>query len=229
MSELIAGAPLHSTVEALRSGSLDLVSHVHALLDRVDAVDGQVRAVLPEPGRRARLVANAEALLARYPDAADRPALFGAVVGLKDIFITDGFATRLGSAIPSDLFSGPEATSVRRLREAGALVLGKTVTTEFAGYDPGATANPHNVGHTPGGSSSGSAAAVAAGFAELALGTQTVGSVIRPASFCGVVGYKPSLGRIPKGRRVHLLVVGGPRGDVYAGCGGGGAGGVGAV
>ena len=100
MSELIADAPLHSTVEALRSGSLDLVWHVHALADRVEAIDGQVRALLPEPGRRARLVAEAEALLARYPDASDRPALFGAVVGVKDIFITDGFTTRLGSAIP---------------------------------------------------------------------------------------------------------------------------------
>jgi Asp-tRNA(Asn)/Glu-tRNA(Gln) amidotransferase A subunit family amidase len=198
MSEFIGDAPLQSTVAALRSGSLDLVAHVNALVDRVEALDGSVRALLPEPDRRARLVAEAEALLARYPDAANRPALFGAVVGVKDIFITDGFVTRLGSAIPVDLFSGPEATSVRRLREAGALVLGKTVSTEFAGYDPGATVNPHNVGHTPGGSSSGSAAAVAAGFAVLALGTQTVGSVIRPASFCGVVGFKPSLGRIPR-------------------------------
>ena len=91
----------------------------------------------------------------------------------------------------------PEASVVRRLRDAGALILGKTVTTEFAYFDPGPAANPHAPGHTPGGSSSGSAAAVAAGLAALALGTQTVGSVIRPAAFCGVVGVKPSYGRIP--------------------------------
>ena len=198
MSELIAAAPLHSTVAALRSGSMDLVAHVNGLLDRVEEWDSVVHAVLPEVGRRARLVADAEALLVRYPEASDRPVLFGAVVAVKDIFITDGYGTRMGSALPPDLFSGPEAVCVRRLREAGALVLGKTVTTEFAYYAPGATGNPHNARHTPGGSSSGSAAAVAAGFADLALGSQTVGSVIRPASFCGVVGFKPSLSRIPK-------------------------------
>jgi Asp-tRNA(Asn)/Glu-tRNA(Gln) amidotransferase A subunit family amidase len=85
---------------------------------------------------------------------------------------------------------------VTRLREAGALVLGKTVTTEFAYAEPGPTRNPHNLEHTPGGSSSGSAAAVAAGLCSLALGTQTIGSVIRPAAFCGIVGFKPTYGRI---------------------------------
>ena len=78
------------------------------------------------------------------------------------------------------------------LRRAGALVLGKTVTTEFAYFEPGPTRNPHNPAHTPGGSSSGSAAAVAAGFCQLSLGTQTIASIVRPAAFCGVVGFKPS-------------------------------------
>ena len=82
------------------------------------------------------------------------------------------------------------------LRSAGAIILGKTVSTEFAWAEPGPTRNPHNLAHTPGGSSSGSAAAVAAGFCPLALGTQTIGSVIRPAAFCGIVGFKPSYGRI---------------------------------
>ena len=86
---------------------------------------------------------------------------------------------------------------MRRLRDAGALIAGKTVTTEFAYFEPGPTRNPHNLSHTPGGSSSGSAAAVAAGMVPLALGTQTIGSVIRPAAFCGVVGFKPTLQRIP--------------------------------
>src|SRR5262249_36236072 len=90
----------------------------------------------------------------------------------------------------------PEAACVRKLREAGALVLGLTVATEFAYFEPGPTRNPHNLAHTPGGSSSGSAAAGAAGYCQLALGTQTSGSVLRPAAYCGLVGFKPSYGRI---------------------------------
>jgi Asp-tRNA(Asn)/Glu-tRNA(Gln) amidotransferase A subunit family amidase len=100
--------------------------------------------------------------------------------------------------LPTELFEGPEAECVSRLRAAGALVIGKTVTTEFAYYEPGPTRNPHNLKHTPGGSSSGSAAAVAAGMCSVALGTQTIGSVIRPAAFCGIVGFKPSYERIPR-------------------------------
>ncbi len=91
-----------------------------------------------------------------------------------------------------------DAVVVRRLRAAGGLVMGKTVTTELATYAPGKTRNPHDPAHTPGGSSSGSAAAVAAGMVPLAIGTQTNGSVIRPASFCGVYGFKPSAGLIPR-------------------------------
>jgi Asp-tRNA(Asn)/Glu-tRNA(Gln) amidotransferase A subunit family amidase len=95
------------------------------------------------------------------------------------------------------VLSGPEATVVRRVREAGALIAGKTVTAEFAMTEPGPTRNPRDLRHTPGGSSSGSAAAVAARMVPLALGTQTLGSVIRPAAYCGVAGYRPSYGRIP--------------------------------
>jgi Asp-tRNA(Asn)/Glu-tRNA(Gln) amidotransferase A subunit family amidase len=119
------------------------------------------------------------------------------MIGVKDIFHADGFPTRAGSQLPAETLAGAEASSVRVLRENGALVLGKTVTTEFAYFEPGATHNPHHLAHTPGGSSSGSAAAVAAGFCPLALGSQTIGSVIRPAAYCGVVGFKPSYGRIP--------------------------------
>lgn len=194
---LTAALPLQQTADALRAGSLDLIQHVHDRCDRIDVVESEVRALVPEPGRRDRLLREAAALLERHPDPARRPPLWGVLVGIKDIFAVDGFATRCGSALPPELFSMSEATSVGRLREAGALVLGKTVTTEFAFFDPGSTANPHNPQHTPGGSSSGSAAAVAAGYAPLALGTQTVGSISRPAAFCGVVGCKPSHGRIP--------------------------------
>jgi Asp-tRNA(Asn)/Glu-tRNA(Gln) amidotransferase A subunit family amidase len=119
-------------------------------------------------------------------------------VGVKDIFHVEGFTTQAGSRLPSDLIQGAEAKSVTRLREAGALIFGKTVTTEFAYFSPGPTRNPHHPEHTPGGSSSGSAAAVAAGFCHLALGTQTIGSIIRPASFCGVVGLKPNYDRISR-------------------------------
>ena len=115
---------------------------------------------------------------------------------MKDIFHVKGFLTRAGSGLPVDLLTGPEAESVTQLKQAGALILGKTVTTEFAYFAPGPTRNPRNPAHTPGGSSSGSAAAVGAGLCPLALGTQTIGSILRPASFCGVVGFKPSFGRI---------------------------------
>ncbi len=170
---------------------------VEAALARIEASELRIRALLPEPGRRQRLLDEAKALRERYPDAAQRPPLFGILVGVKDIINADGFATRAGSMLPAELLAGPEAGCVRRMRDAGAVVLGKTVTTEFAYLDPGPTANPNDLSRTPGGSSSGSAAAVAAGYAPLALGSQTVGSVIRPAAFCGVVGFKPSYGRIP--------------------------------
>ena len=130
--------------------------------------------------------------------------LHGLVVGVKDIFHVDGLRTTAGSALPAEELSGPEAAAVTLLRGAGAVVLGKTVSTEFAFVEPGPTRNPRNLAHTPGGSSSGSAAAVAAGHCPLALGSQTVGSVIRPAAFCGIVGYKPSYGRISTAGMIPL-------------------------
>jgi Asp-tRNA(Asn)/Glu-tRNA(Gln) amidotransferase A subunit family amidase len=105
--------------------------------------------------------------------------------------------TQAGSALPVHELTGPEAAAVGRLRAAGALVAGKTVTTEFAMFAPGPTRNPRDLARTPGGSSSGSAAAVAAGLVPMALGTQTIASVIRPAAYCGVAGYRPTHGRIP--------------------------------
>ena len=199
-SPLIHPAPLAATVAALRSGQLDLHAHIDAACDRIDQIDPQVQALLAEPDRRVRLHGDAARLAASYPDPAGRPALYGALVAVKDIFHVAGFTTHAGTAVPPELFAGVEAACVRQLRQAGALFVGKSVTTEFAYFEPGPTGNPHNLAHTPGGSSSGSAAAVAAGLAPLALGTQTIGSVIRPAAFCGIVGFKPSLGRIdPQG------------------------------
>lgn len=158
-----------------------------AWLDRIDAVDPLVHAFLPEPDRRARVAAAA-------PPAGP---LTGVPLGVKDIFRVDGFATRAGSSLPPELFDGPEAWLVTRLRSAGCVIAGKTVTAEFASAAPGPTRNPHDPAHTPGGSSSGSAAAVAAGMAPVALGSQTLGSVVRPAAFCGVVGFRPTHGRVP--------------------------------
>jgi Asp-tRNA(Asn)/Glu-tRNA(Gln) amidotransferase A subunit family amidase len=174
----------------------DLCGYINGICDRLGKIEPELQTLLPEPNRRERLLREADALLARFPDPAKRPPLFGILVGVKDIFRVDGFVTRCGSALPPELFAGPEAECVTKLRKAGALILGKTVTTEFAYFEPGPTRNPHNLAHTPGGSSSGSAAAVAAGLCPLALGTQTVGSVLRPSAYCGVVGFKPSFGRI---------------------------------
>lgn len=124
--------------------------------------------------------------------------LHGLPVGVKDIIDTSDMPTENGTPIDAGRRPKKDATVVQRLRAAGAVIIGKTVTTEFASLHPGPTRNPHNHDHTPGGSSSGSAAAVAAGMVPLAIGTQTAGSVIRPASFCGVVGFKPTHGLIPR-------------------------------
>jgi Asp-tRNA(Asn)/Glu-tRNA(Gln) amidotransferase A subunit family amidase len=171
-------------------------------LDALEALfagrEPEVRAFLPEEGRFERLRREERALLERWPDPGDRPPLFGVPVGVKDIFHVDGFETRAGSRLPPEVLRGPEAASVTALKEAGALVLGKTVSTEFAYFAPGPTRNPWHPEHTPGGSSSGSAAAVAAGLCPLALGTQTIGSILRPAAFCGAVGFKSSYERISR-------------------------------
>ena len=201
---LINSAPLALTVEKLRTGHLDLLAYVDEMCDRLEKLDSHIEAMLQEPDRRGRLRAEARKLQERYPEPASRPPLYGALVAVKDIFHVSGFVTAAGSVIPPELFAGPEAKCVQKLRDAGAIILGKSVTTEFAYFEPGPTRNPHNLSHTPGGSSSGSAAAVAAGLCPLSIGTQTIGSVIRPAAFCGIVGFKPSLHRIPTAGLVYF-------------------------
>src|SRR6266446_5417155 len=129
--------------------------------------------------------------------AASAGPLRGIAVGIKDIIDTADFPTQMGSKIYSGWQPRADAPVVMMLKQAGASIAGKTTTTAFASVDPTATLNPRNLGHTPGGSSSGSAAAVAAGMLPLALGTQTGGSVIRPASFCGVAAIKPSFRLLP--------------------------------
>ncbi len=175
-----------------------LLDKISQLESRFKSIEPYVNAFVPEERRFERLRREADMLAKNHPDPGNRPELFGWLVGVKDIFHVDGFETHAGSSLPADVLAGPEAQAVSKLKAQGALVVGKTVTTEFAYFGPGPTRNPHNPGHTPGGSSSGSAAAVAAGLCDIALGTQTIGSVNRPAAFCGVSGYKPSYDRISK-------------------------------
>ena len=170
------------------SGDMAAEQLIQEACDLVDRVEPRLCALVAEPKRRRRLLAEAE-----RQDPSLRPFL----VGVKDIVNVAGLPTRAGSTLPARLFAGPEATVVIRLRAAGAIVLGKTATTEFAFSEPPPTTNPHDERHTPGGSSSGSAAAVAAGYVPLAIGTQTVDSIVSPAAYCGVVGFKPSYGRVP--------------------------------
>jgi len=191
-----AAFPPAATSAALRSGALPLANHVDAILERVDRAEPELQALLPEPGRAARLHRAAKELAETWPDPTGRPPLFGLAVAVKDNIRVDGLPTRAGSRLPPETFAGPEATVITRLRAQGALILGKAVTTEFTLGQPGPTRNPRDTAHTPGGSSSGSAAAVAADYCPIALGTQTGGSVIRPAAYCGIVGFKPGFGRI---------------------------------
>jgi Asp-tRNA(Asn)/Glu-tRNA(Gln) amidotransferase A subunit family amidase len=190
--------------QALRTGQLPIADYVSHLEAQFVAREAEVLAFVPEENRFERLRREAGELEQRHPTPATRPPLYGLPIGVKDIFHVEGFTTRAGSKLPPEELQGPQAECVTRLKDAGALILGKTVTTEFAYFAPGPTRNPHHPEHTPGGSSSGSAAAVAAGLAPLALGTQTIGSIVRPASFCGVVGFKPSYERISRAGVIPL-------------------------
>ena len=189
---------LRLLVAELRNGSLSLLAYIDRLEAHFQGREPQVQAFVEEVDRFTRLRREARFLLDRYPEPEMRPPLFGVALGVKDIFHVRGLPTRAGSKLPVDELRGPEAAVVTALKKAGVLVLGKTVTTEFAYFAPGPTHNPYLSAHTPGGSSSGSAAAVGADLCPLALGTQTIGSINRPAAFCGVVGLKPSRERISR-------------------------------
>ncbi|HSN91140.1 MAG TPA: amidase [Anaeromyxobacteraceae bacterium] len=188
--------PLHDlgaaeAVALLRSGRLSAEELARACLERIAAEE-------PRVGAFEHLDPAAVLDAARRADAAGpRPPLHGLPVAVKDIVDTSDLPTECGSPVHRGRRPGRDAACVARLRAAGAVILGKTVTTELAFYRPGKTRNPHDPGRTPGGSSSGSAAAVAASLVPAAIGTQTAGSVIRPASFCGVVGMKPTHGLVP--------------------------------
>ncbi len=181
---------------ALREGRTSAVDLVTGCLARIRADDGRVQAWAYVDDERALAQArNVDRV--RKEGHATGP-LHGLPVGIKDVIDTADMPTENGTVLHAGRAPDHDATVVERLRSAGAIILGKTVTTEMATYAAGKTRNPVNPEHTPGGSSSGSAAAVAAHMVPGAIGTQTNGSVIRPAAYCGVVGYKPTFGWIPR-------------------------------
>ena len=180
----------------IREGVISAEQLVEACLARVRETDTQVQAwAFLDPDHA---LAQARAADDLKRQGLPIGPLHGVPVGVKDIIDTADMPTEYGSVLYAGRTPSRDAAVVAMLRAAGAVIMGKTVTTEFATYAPGKTRNPHDPDHTPGGSSSGSAAAVAAGMVPLAIGSQTNGSVIRPAAFCGVLGFKPTHGLIPR-------------------------------
>jgi Asp-tRNA(Asn)/Glu-tRNA(Gln) amidotransferase A subunit family amidase len=183
-------------VDRMRRGELTAVETMRAFLGRIATLEPKLRAFAHlDPD--AALAAAERMDQARATGGAPGP-LHGLPIAVKDIIDTEDMPTEFGAEIFAGRRPERDAVIVHRLRAAGAIVIGKTVTSQYALFVPGATKNPHDDMHTPGGSSSGSAAAVAAKLAPVALGTQTNGSIIRPASYCGIVGFKPSLGVLPR-------------------------------
>src|SRR5438477_9494382 len=182
----------------IAGGDLSSEALVRDCLARIDAREATVRAwAFLDPELALRQARERD----RTPA---RGALHGVPIGVKDVFDTADMPTQMGSPIYAGWRPPSDAACVALMRAAGAVVLGKTVTAEFAGMTPGDTRNPHDPSRTPGGSSSGSAAAVADFMVPLAIGTQTGGSVIRPAAYCGVIGFKPSFGLFPPaGMRIN--------------------------
>ena len=182
--------------EQIRNQQLSPTAYAGELLERIDT---------HEPALQAWVTIDREEVLStarqREQELASGTAsgiMHGVLVGLKDIFYTAGMKTTACSRIYADFVPDYDATCVARLKEAGAIILGKAVTTEFATSDPSPTRNPWNAAHTPGGSSSGSSVAVASGMCPAALGSQTGGSTCRPAAYNGIVGLKPTYGRISR-------------------------------
>ena len=185
---------LMEAAAAIRDGVLSPVEYVNSLFARIDQVDSRVQAWVTVD--RDEVLAEARRSEAEAQKKQFRGPLHGIPVGIKDIFYTRNLRTTMGSMLFENFIPGYDARAVTRLKEGGAIVLGKTVTTVFANLDPGPTRNPWNLAHTPGGSSSGSAAAVAARMCPGAIGSQTLGSVGRPAAFNGIVSLVPTRERI---------------------------------
>jgi len=194
-TETLISLGARQAATGIREGKISPVDLVEACLARIRALDGRLRAWahVDEAGARAA----ARALETEAAGGRIRGPLHGVPVGVKDIIRVAGLPTTGGAKAWAHRVPAKDAPAVTRLREAGAVILGKTHTTEFAYRDPAPTRNPWNLEHTPGGSSAGSGAAVAARMVPVALGTQTVGSVLRPAAYCGVVGFKATHGLTP--------------------------------
>jgi len=180
----------------IRSGSLSPVELAQSLLSRIDALEPSLRAWVTID--REEVLTEAKRREDELGQGGPKGPIHGVPVGLKDIYYTAGMKTACGSRINADFVPDYDATTVFRIKEAGGVILGKTVTTEFAMGDPSHAINPWNPAHTPGGSSSGSSVAVAARMCAAALGSQTGGSTCRPAAYNGVVGLKPTYGRISR-------------------------------
>ena len=187
---------LSETITSLRDGTISALDVTKSCLARIAEVDAKIEAwafLDPDHARR-----QARALDEARANGRPMGSLHGIPVGVKDTFDTNDMPTEDGTVLHASRRPRHDCTAVALLRQAGAVIMGKTVTTELAMFTPGKTHNPRDPARTPGGSSSGSAAAVGSGMVPLAIGSQTNGSVIRPASFCGVVGYKPTHGLISR-------------------------------
>ena len=182
--------------EMICNGKLSAVELMEALLARCDALDGALKVWVTLDGEAALAVARERdrELAGEGP----RAPLHGVPVGIKDIYFTRGVLTTSGSTIYAEFVPDYDATTVALLKRAGAIIMGKTVTTEFACGDPSPTVSPWNAAHTPGGSSSGSAVGAAVGMFPAALGSQTGGSIVRPSSYNGIVGLKPTFGLVSR-------------------------------
>ena len=182
-SNLAAPVSLLDTLKSIENGTISAADSIAACQGRIASHEHKIKAF---------------AYLDQTVQPTDSGPLNGICFATKDIFDTATLPTCHNSPIYADHMAGRDAAMVAMAKAAGATLLGKSVTTEFAFFEPGPTRNPHNLDHTPGGSSSGSAAAVAAGMVHWAIGSQTGGSIVRPAAFCGITGYKPSAGLLPK-------------------------------
>jgi Asp-tRNA(Asn)/Glu-tRNA(Gln) amidotransferase A subunit family amidase len=189
--------PFHSATEAFVGARDTPRAYLERCLETIAALEPKIGAFVALNLDGARAASDRSS--ARWKAGRPLSPIDGMPVGIKDIIETEDMPTEQGSPIFAGWRTGRDAATVAALREAGAVVVGKTVTTEFAASEPRGTRNPWDLERTPGGSSSGSAAAVAVGMLPVGLGTQVVGSIVRPASFCGVIGYKPSVGAINRG------------------------------
>jgi len=185
---------ISQAAKKIQSGELSPVSLLNACFDRIKNLDDRIKAWVTI--HHDNVLKDAQEHHDEIARGNYRGPLHGIPIGIKDIIYTNGVQTQGGSKFLENFVPDYDATVVTRLKDASAIILGKTATTEYASYDPAQTCNPYNTEHTPGGSSSGSAASVAARMVPAALGSQTGGSISRPAAYCGLVGFKPTYGRV---------------------------------